>query len=95
MTRCAPPVLILAKRDPHREAPGFGPLWRVERQDRVAAGTAKGNSAADGQSPPVRPGRRPESIRKPPEGKRIGVRVEKQIAKRVLQKKPKPRSEPC
>ena len=60
-----------------------------------AAGKAKRNSAADGQSRPAHPGRRPESIRKPKEGERMGVRVQKQTAKRGLPKKPKPRSEPC
>jgi len=43
MTRCAPPVLILAKRDPHREAPGFRPLRRVGWRNRcgVKNGEAK------------------------------------------------------
>ena len=61
----------------------------------LAAGTAQRSSPADGQSRPAHPGRRPEAIRKPKEGERIGVRVEKQIAKRVLPKKLKPRSELC
>jgi hypothetical protein len=60
----------------------------------VASRKAKRNNAAVGQNQPARPGRRPESIRKPPDEEPIGVRVKKQIAKRVLQKKPKPRSQP-
>jgi len=40
MTRCAPPVLILAKRDPHREATGFVSLRRVGWRNRC--GVKKG-----------------------------------------------------
>ena len=35
MTRAAPPVLILAKRDPHREAPGFASRRRLGRRNRL------------------------------------------------------------
>ena len=46
-------------------------------------------------SRPAGPGLGRQSLRQASDGERIGVGAEKQIAKRVLQKKPKPRRENC
>jgi hypothetical protein len=94
MTRAAPPVLILAKRDPQREATGFASPRRVGRQNR--GGSLKGEA--------MQPRRWPKPTGAPGPWTRIHPETaggstersaaEKQIAKRVLPKKPKPPSEP-
>jgi len=56
MTRGAPPILILAKRDPHRAAAGFASPRPVGRRNRCGVKKSEAKQPRSGSKPTGAPG---------------------------------------